>query len=221
MRARSASSRGGPRSSRRRARASGSTARPPAADAPPVGPRGGAHRPSRSVRSAFTLLERGGRLGRPRPGPRERRTRGHCGPNRVLPRRPRRGASRRASSPTTPPQTDSVPERRRHGRTGDLPGRARLLRAAARACALDPIVERGETDYWIVFGDATNGRETYGGGRFVYAPPPVDGRHRPRLQQGLQPAVRLHAVLDLPAAAAAEPAADPRRGRREDGSLGA
>ena len=41
---------------------------------------------------------------------------------------------------------------------------------------LDAIAERGESDYWIVFGDATNGRDTYGGGRFVYAPPPVDGR---------------------------------------------
>ncbi|HEY4231727.1 MAG TPA: DUF1684 domain-containing protein [Thermoanaerobaculia bacterium] len=40
---------------------------------------------------------------------------------------------------------------------------------------LDVIAERGETDSWIVFGDATNGRETYGGGRFVYAPPPIDG----------------------------------------------
>jgi uncharacterized protein len=41
---------------------------------------------------------------------------------------------------------------------------------------LDAIAERGETDPWIVFGDATNGRETYGGGRFVYVPPPRDGR---------------------------------------------
>jgi len=40
---------------------------------------------------------------------------------------------------------------------------------------LDVIAERGETDSWIVFGDATNGRETYGGGRFVYAPPAIDG----------------------------------------------
>ena len=41
---------------------------------------------------------------------------------------------------------------------------------------LEVIRERGETDFWIVFGDATNGRETYGAGRFVYAPPPDDGR---------------------------------------------
>ncbi|MGH2417618.1 MAG: DUF1684 domain-containing protein [Candidatus Limnocylindria bacterium] len=34
--------------------------------------------------------------------------------------------------------------------------------------------ERGEM--WLVFGDATNGRETYGGGRFLYTgPPDADG----------------------------------------------
>ncbi len=32
-------------------------------------------------------------------------------------------------------------------------------------------------ELWLVFGDATNGRQTYGGGRFVYTPPPApDGR---------------------------------------------
>jgi uncharacterized protein (DUF1684 family) len=35
--------------------------------------------------------------------------------------------------------------------------------------------ENGEL--WLVFGDATNGEETYGGGRFLYTPPPEsDGR---------------------------------------------
>jgi uncharacterized protein (DUF1684 family) len=41
---------------------------------------------------------------------------------------------------------------------------------------LEPVLERGETDYWIVFGDQTNGKETYGAGRFLYASPPVGGR---------------------------------------------
>ena len=41
---------------------------------------------------------------------------------------------------------------------------------------LEPVLERGEADYWIVFGDATNGAETYGGGRFVYVSPPSGGR---------------------------------------------
>ena len=51
-----------------------------------------------------------------------------------------------------------------------------LFEVAGCGHRLEVIRERGETDYWIVFGDATNGRETYGAGRFVYAPPPVCGR---------------------------------------------
>jgi uncharacterized protein (DUF1684 family) len=41
---------------------------------------------------------------------------------------------------------------------------------------LDPILERGEDDWWIIFGDLTNGRDTYAGGRFVYVAPPDGGR---------------------------------------------
>jgi hypothetical protein len=55
-----------------------------------------------------------------------------------------------------------------------FPGAVVFARGGAEH-RLDVIAEKGETDYWIVFGDATNGRETYGGGRFVYAPPPIDG----------------------------------------------
>ena len=56
-----------------------------------------------------------------------------------------------------------------------VPGRV-VFSASGRELSLEPVLERGETDYWIVFGDATNGAETYGGGRFVYVPPPVSGR---------------------------------------------
>ncbi len=51
-----------------------------------------------------------------------------------------------------------------------------VFSTAGRTLRLDPILERGETDYWIIFGDHTNGVETYAGGRFVYVPPPVNGR---------------------------------------------
>ena len=40
-----------------------------------------------------------------------------------------------------------------------------------RACSLAPIGEPGD-GLFIVFGDATNGTETYGGGRFLDADPP-------------------------------------------------
>jgi uncharacterized protein (DUF1684 family) len=42
---------------------------------------------------------------------------------------------------------------------------------------LDAVAEPGESDLFVIFGDRTNGRATYGGGRFLYTPPPdADGR---------------------------------------------
>jgi uncharacterized protein (DUF1684 family) len=37
---------------------------------------------------------------------------------------------------------------------------------------LDPVLEEGESDLFVIFGDKTNGKDTYGAGRYVYAPPP-------------------------------------------------
>jgi uncharacterized protein (DUF1684 family) len=37
---------------------------------------------------------------------------------------------------------------------------------------IDPILEQGETDYFIIFKDATSGKETYGAARYLYAHPP-------------------------------------------------
>ncbi|MCB0281641.1 MAG: DUF1684 domain-containing protein [Calditrichae bacterium] len=33
---------------------------------------------------------------------------------------------------------------------------------------LDPIADKDDQQYWIIFSDATNGEETYGAGRFLY-----------------------------------------------------
>ncbi len=42
---------------------------------------------------------------------------------------------------------------------------------------LDAVTEEGTDELFLIFGDATNGAETYGGGRFLYAKPPgPDGR---------------------------------------------
>ena len=41
---------------------------------------------------------------------------------------------------------------------------------------VEPILEQGEKDYFIIFKDATSGKETYPAARFVYAAPPdADG----------------------------------------------
>jgi len=46
-----------------------------------------------------------------------------------------------------------------------------LERATHRIRAMDG----GDGQLWLVFGDATNGDTTYGGGRFLYTDPPTDG----------------------------------------------
>ena len=37
---------------------------------------------------------------------------------------------------------------------------------------IDAVKEAGSEDLFLIFGDQTNGFETYGGGRFLYAAPP-------------------------------------------------
>lgn len=37
---------------------------------------------------------------------------------------------------------------------------------------IEAFLEEGETDLFLVFGDVTNGSETYGGGRYLYTRPP-------------------------------------------------
>ena len=41
---------------------------------------------------------------------------------------------------------------------------------------LDLILEEGSTDYFIIFRDATSRDTTYPAGRYLYAPPPKDGK---------------------------------------------
>lgn len=40
---------------------------------------------------------------------------------------------------------------------------------------LEAVLESGESDYFVMFGDMTNGRQTYAAGRCLYMSPPVDG----------------------------------------------
>jgi uncharacterized protein len=48
---------------------------------------------------------------------------------------------------------------------------------AGQTLRLDPVIEDGDEQLFVIFGDTTNGKSTYGGGRFLYADPPdADGR---------------------------------------------
>lgn len=47
-----------------------------------------------------------------------------------------------------------------------------VFEAGGRTYRLDAITEPGEPRLFIIFADATSGRETYGAGRYLYADPP-------------------------------------------------
>lgn len=56
------------------------------------------------------------------------------------------------------------------------PGKAVFERDEQR-CGLYPVLEApGDTRLFLIFADATSGKETYGAARFLYADPPRDGK---------------------------------------------
>ncbi|HEX6550207.1 MAG TPA: DUF1684 domain-containing protein [Gammaproteobacteria bacterium] len=57
----------------------------------------------------------------------------------------------------------------------DSPG-AVVFEFDGRSHRLETVLEPGETDYFVMFADQTNGDQTYGAGRFLYVQPPVDGK---------------------------------------------
>src|SRR5215813_4241885 len=77
--------------------------------------------------------------------------------------------------PYDPPRQIPVPNVLGTVETQPSPG-ALVFELAGKTYRLDPVLETGETDLFVIFGDETNGHESYGGGRFVYAKPAVDGK---------------------------------------------
>lgn len=52
-----------------------------------------------------------------------------------------------------------------------------VFESGGKAYRLEPVIEQGSEDLFIIFGDKTNGLETYGAGRFVYVKwPDAEGR---------------------------------------------
>jgi uncharacterized protein len=77
--------------------------------------------------------------------------------------------------PYDPPRSIAVPNVLGHDDSEKSPG-ALVFERNGQTYRLDPVLERGETDYFVIFADTTNGKETYGAGRFLYVEPPVDGK---------------------------------------------
>jgi uncharacterized protein (DUF1684 family) len=78
-------------------------------------------------------------------------------------------------APYNPPK--KIPITNVLGMTSDeiSPG-ALVFTVDGREVRLDPILEQGETDLFIIFKDATAGHETYGAARYLYASPPKNGK---------------------------------------------
>ena len=77
--------------------------------------------------------------------------------------------------PYDAPRNVEVPSSRGPARTALAPGLVRFT-LGGRELSLEPTVESPDDDtLFFVFGDATNGTETYGAGRFLYATAPRGG----------------------------------------------
>lgn len=55
-----------------------------------------------------------------------------------------------------------------------VPGAA-IFTLDGREYQLEPVLEEPDGDYFFIFGDKTNGKGTYGAGRFLYSKPAVNG----------------------------------------------
>ena len=79
-------------------------------------------------------------------------------------------------TPLDPPRKIPVPNIAGYADSMIVPGTLSFTLAGAR-CTLTPVHEDpADSLLFIIFGDSTTERETYGGGRFLYADPPRDGR---------------------------------------------
>ncbi|MCI0607183.1 DUF1684 domain-containing protein [bacterium] len=76
------------------------------------------------------------------------------------------------------PHNKKIPILNILGMVEDTPSPGTLIfQIGGKMYRLDAVLEQGETDLFIIFGDQTNGKETYGAGRYVYtAPPGPDGK---------------------------------------------
>ena len=76
--------------------------------------------------------------------------------------------------PYDPPKRIGVPTILGTIEESPSPGAA-VFEHAGASYRLEPILEEGSDELFFIFGDQTNGKETYGAGRFLYTPKATDG----------------------------------------------
>lgn len=73
-----------------------------------------------------------------------------------------------------PPRTLEVPDAMGFIRSYPNPGRV-IFSSGGQQYALEAVTEPGEARLFLIFADRTNGKESYGGGRFLYSKRPENG----------------------------------------------
>jgi len=74
--------------------------------------------------------------------------------------------------PFDPPKRIAVPTILGTVSQEEAPGTL-IFQIDGKTCRLDPVMEEGTNQFFVIFGDKTNGSETYGAGRFVYVDQPA------------------------------------------------
>ena len=116
--------------------------------------------------------------------------------------------------PADPPAEIAVPNVLGEVERSPSPGTA-VFTVDGKEYRLTPVLEEGSPDLLLRLRRRDQPHRDLRGGALPLRRS-GEGRHgRPRLQPGLQPALRVQRLRDLPAAAEAEPARAPRRGRGE------
>ena len=78
--------------------------------------------------------------------------------------------------PYDPPKTVHVPTViDGYNEEYPVPGAA-VFTVEGKQFRLEPVLEEPDGDYFFIFADKTNGKETYASGRFMYTKPAVDGK---------------------------------------------
>lgn len=77
--------------------------------------------------------------------------------------------------PYDPPKQIPIPNALGTVENEESPG-AVVFDSGGRSYRLDAVTESGTDELFLIFGDQTNGTQTYGAGRFLYAAAPVGGK---------------------------------------------
>lgn len=77
---------------------------------------------------------------------------------------------------------------------------ALMFKVDGKSLRLEAVLEPGERNWFVMFKDQTNGKQSYGAGRFLYVAPPVNGHTRIDFNKSYNPPCAFSAFATCPLA---------------------